>query len=254
MRRRTWGRKVGFGGENVIVLEKSDSKSNTRACCVCAPHAPGLLLFAPASTLPSQFWHSRRPSFGIATQKASSLLDLSPASLLPSGFRHRKNSPFRASGLRAPFLLAFTPERPLLSVFHTSKPPSHTLAAQEFTILLQFGLANSHSYWGFWAENLSLIHFCPKSQGPPSFRPMMFSPQNTTFSPKYHVAPTKWKLPPKNRILSPHNTALLPRPKHFRHKIPHFSQKQAIFAPQIPLFLLEIWHFYPPCTYVLQEI
>ena len=94
MRRHTLGRTGIFGGENVTVLEKSDTQSNSPAFCVCTPQAPGLLLLAPASSLPSQLWHNKRPSFCSSTQKASSLLHLKPASLLPSAFRHTKNSPF----------------------------------------------------------------------------------------------------------------------------------------------------------------
>ena len=231
MRRHMFGRKVILVGENVRVLEKRDSKSNSPAFCACAPQAPGLLLLAPASTLPSQFWHNKRPSFCISTQAASSLLDSKPASLLPSAFRHTETSPFWVSGLQAPFLLGFTPERPLLSAFHTSKPPSQTLAAQQFAFLLPSGLAKSRSYWVFCAQNLSLIHFCPKTSS------IDVSAQDA-FSPQSHFLPKGGHFLPQIPLFSQ-------KPAQFLHRTPHFSQKQDIVAPHIPPFLLEIGHFSP---------
>jgi len=131
-------------GFDTVSLTPGFQCSNTPFFCICALQAPVLLLFALASTLPSQFWLSKHPSFNITTQKASSLLDCNPAIFLPSvflaqkelffmgfwpasppsGFWPIKSPSICVSHQQAAFLFCYGPAIPFPSAFQPSKPSS----------------------------------------------------------------------------------------------------------------------------------
>ena len=214
-KRHILGRKVIACGENGIVLKTCVTESNTPSFRVCAPQAPVLLLFAPASTLPSQFRHNKHPAFRILDQKASSLLPLHPARLLPSGFRHRKELS----------LLGFWPASPLPLGFHTTKTPSFSLSHQQATT----SSPGLHLPSAFWTSKVPFLprSLCRQAHPYPPTPPVPFSPLNIILSPtEQHL---------RSAIAEGRGVAFCPTG----------LQNDAIFCPKynVPTFLPKIWLF-----------
>jgi len=128
-------------GFDTVSLTPGFQCSNTPFFCICALQAPVLLLFALASTLPSQFWLNKHPSFSILAQQAPFLQHYNPES----------QQPFGLQSCYLPSFCFFGTERTLLYGFLASKP-SFWLLAHQVPFLLCFSPASRLPFL-LWPSN-----------------------------------------------------------------------------------------------------